>query len=217
MNAELEQWIEDDIVFGFYPPGSRLIEDRLIERYSASRHAVRAALVALENRHLIVRLPNRGAQVIEMTPEEVEEIYEARMVLETAAAARTPLPLEPSHIAALEDLCRRHAAAYEAGDPQAVFSLNLEFHRLHYGLCGNATLAQMIEDTSRRVQSIRAVKYDDDAHMRIVIEQHWAIIEALRNSDRTAYVQAVSAHLPASAEEYRKVYDRRHRHNARLA
>lgn len=211
MSVELEQRIEDDIVFGFYLPGCRLIEDRLIERYSASRHMVRAALVALENRHLIMRLPNRGAQVIEMAPDEVEDIYEVRMVLETAAAARTPLPLEPHHIAALEAVCARHAAAYEAGDPQAVFNLNLEFHRLHYGLCGNATLVQMIEDTSRRIQSIRAVKYDDDAHMRAVIKQHLAIIEALRQGDKAAYVDAVRAHLPASAEEYRKAYDRRHR------
>jgi len=210
VSCSLDERIESDIVFGLHPPGTRLVEDRLIERYGASRHVVRAALQELERRHLVLRMPNRGAEVVEMTPEEVDKIYEARTLIEGGAAELTPLPAPPEACDLIDDLIERHAAAWRAGEAREVFALNLALHRQQYLLCGNPIICEMIDDLARRVQAIRAVKYDDAAHMRLVVEQHRTIATALRNTDKAAYIAAVRAHLPASPVEYRRLYARRH-------
>lgn len=209
-DTALDQQIEKDIVFGAFAPGSRLIEDRLMRRYGASRHAIRAAFTALEGKHLVAREPNRGVEVVEMTPEVVDELYAVRMILETSAASITHLPVRDTDLVQLKTLCEQHASAYLDGDFHAVFKLNLLFHNCQFKLCGNDTLVQAIEDFARRVQSIRAIKYGDHAHMARIIAQHREIVAAMEQSDRNRYVAAVRAHLPASAEEYRKIYALRH-------
>ena len=91
-NRSLTDALEDDIIFGRFAPGARITEDRVMEQYDAKRHAVRNAFAALEARGLLIRKPNRGVEVVEFTPDEVDALYDVRIVLETAAAERTPLP-----------------------------------------------------------------------------------------------------------------------------
>ncbi|SEW26340.1 DNA-binding transcriptional regulator, GntR family [Cognatiyoonia koreensis] len=201
--------LENDVIFGVYAPGNRIIEDRVMERYGAKRHAVRNAIAALEARGLLVRKPNRGAEVVDFTPDEVDALYDVRIVLETAAAERTPLPSDPRIAAQLDDIARRHEKAVADQDYRAVFWLNQEFHEVQYSCCGNSRLAELIGNHARAAQPIRVVKYDDAAHMQKVVQEHFAIIEAMRGTSHEALVAAVRAHLPASAEAYRALYERR--------
>ena len=77
------QRIEEDIVFGRLHPRERLVEEALAERFGVKRHIVREALADLERRGLIERFRNRGAMVKAYTPEEVEQLYAVRALLET--------------------------------------------------------------------------------------------------------------------------------------
>ena len=202
--------IEIDIVFGVYAGGTRLVEDALMARFAAKRHQVREALAQLEGRRLVERIPNRGAVVVEPMPDTVDEIYRVREVLECAAARMTPLPAPPGALSELEALQRCHARAVDEGQFRRVFALNIAFHRAQFALCGNVQLIGAIEDFSRRVHTIRAVKYGDREHMRTIVAQHLAMVDALRGTDAAAYVAAVHAHLPASATEYRIHHRRKH-------
>ncbi|MCK0150911.1 GntR family transcriptional regulator [Marivita sp. S6314] len=209
MQDKLTTDLENDVIFGVYTPGSRIIEDRVMERYNAKRHAVRNAFSELEARGLLVRRPNRGVEVVDFTPDEVDDLYDVRIILETAAADRTPLPCDPEVILRLEDIARRHEKAVQDQDFRAVFWLNQEFHEVQYSSCGNSRLAELIGKHARAAQPIRVVKYDDAEHMRTVVAQHFDIISAMRGESREALVAAVRAHLPASAEAYRAMYNRR--------
>jgi DNA-binding GntR family transcriptional regulator len=60
--------------------------------FNLKRHHVRDALRQLNAMALVVRVPNRGAFVPELTPKEAIEIYEIREILEVAAAQRTSSP-----------------------------------------------------------------------------------------------------------------------------
>ncbi|SMX50818.1 GntR family transcriptional regulator [Maliponia aquimaris] len=209
MQENLAKELENDIIFGLYAPGARIIEDRVMERYDAKRHAVRNAFAVLESRGLVMRRPNRGVEVVEFTPDEVDALYDVRIILETAAAERTPLPCPAELTDRLEDIARRHAEAVTNKDYRAVFWLNQEFHEVQYSCCGNARLAELIGHHARTAQPIRVVKYDDDAHMKTIVAQHFDIIAAMRGTSTEALVAAVRAHLPASAEAYRTLYERR--------
>jgi DNA-binding GntR family transcriptional regulator len=202
--------IEEDIVFGVLPPQSRLIEERLAERFDAKRHVIRDVFARLEDLGLVVRVPNRGALVAELTPTEVREIYDMREMLETGAALRTRLPVPKAISDAMIAIQERHEAAVKAEDFRAVFRLNIDFHRTQYSACENRQLIQTIDDYARKAHLIRAIKYGDRAHMEKVVAQHWAIIEAMKRRDQEWLAQLVRQHLPGSPEEYIRNYEIRY-------
>ena len=201
--------LENDIIFGLYAPGTRIVEDRVMERYDAKRHAVRNAFAALESRGLLIRTPNRGVEVVDFTPDDVDALYDVRIVLETAAAERTQLPCSSELTDRLEDIARRHEQAASNMDFRTVFCLNQKFHEVQYSCCGNPRLAELIGNHARAAQPIRVVKYDDVDHMKTIVAQHFDIIKAMRGTSTETLVAAVRAHLPASAEAYRTLYERR--------
>ncbi len=202
--------IEEDIVFGVMPAQARLIEDRLIERFDAKRHVIREAFAHLEVLGLVKRVPNRGAIVAELTPDEVLAIYDVREMLETGAACRTRLPAPTAITDEMSNIQERHSAAVESEDFRAVFRLNIEFHKVQYSCCDNPYLIQSIQEYARKAHLIRAVMYGDKKHMAVVIAQHWAIIEAMRGTRNEIVAELIRAHMPGSPDEYIRIYKRRY-------
>lgn len=209
MTEALLKDLENDIIFGVYPPGTRVTEDSVMEQYDAKRHAVRNAFAVLEHQGLLIHRPNRGVEVVAYTPDDVDALYDLRIVLETAAAERTPLPAPDHVLNRLSEIADAHAAAVWREDFREVYWLNQAFHELQYSCCDNPRLAALIERHAQMAQPIRVVKYDDSQHMETIIAQHRAIIEGLRGTLHAVYVQAVREHLPASAQAYRVMYERR--------
>src|SRR5579859_616685 len=121
--------LEEDIVLGRRHPRERLVEQELCDRFNTHRGDVRLALFELEKKGLIQRVPNRGATVRDLTPEEVREIYAVREELEVMAARILPLPVAAADLAKLDELQKRHSAAVDAGDMLTVFHTNMNFTR----------------------------------------------------------------------------------------
>ena len=78
--------IRSAIVEGEFAPGQRLIEQKIAERYDLSRTPVREAIRRLEAEGLVVSERNRGAMVREVDLDEVLDLYELRLRLESYAA-----------------------------------------------------------------------------------------------------------------------------------
>ncbi len=202
--------IEEDIVFGVLPTQSRLVEERLAERFDAKRHVIREVFARLEDLGLVKRVPNRGAVVAELTPAEVHAIYDVREMLETGAARRTKLPAPISTTNEMAAIQERHTAAVKSEDFRAVFHLNIEFHKVQYSACDNPYLVQSISEYARKAHLIRAVKYADGKHMQMVIGQHLSLIEAMRGRDNEKLLRLIQDHLPGSPEEYIRNYEIRY-------
>ncbi len=85
------------ILEGSFSPGEVLPEDFLTAATGASRTPVREALVLLQGDGLVEIVPRKGARILEMSSEELTELVEARMLLETAffdrAVGRIPLKI----------------------------------------------------------------------------------------------------------------------------
>ena len=73
------------IVENRYPPGHRLVEQRIAEELGLSRTPVREALRMLEAEGLVVSERNRGAMVRPLSPTEVVDLYGLRIRLESYA------------------------------------------------------------------------------------------------------------------------------------
>ena len=197
--------ISEDILFGRLLPRERLVEDELIGRTGATRHAVRAALQALARDGLVVHLPNRGAQVRSFSSAEVEEITEVRELLHAEAARRIPMPPPAGLLAALTAIEAAHAAAVDRGDLSAIHAENDRFHEALFAACGNRYLAATIRDHARLSLAFRCHAMADPALARQARDEHRAMLEALRSGDREALVRLCVGHTSFAKRAYGRV------------
>ena len=135
--------LRDDILNGVLPPGLQIRQEALAEQFGVSRVPVREALRQLETEGLVTTELHRGAFVSSRSLEEVEEMLDVRIALETRAL-KLALPHLTREIIAR---ARTILDTYDRSDePQQWRDLNLSFHLTLYTPCGCPRLVKMIED-----------------------------------------------------------------------
>jgi DNA-binding GntR family transcriptional regulator len=201
--------LEEEIVLGRRHPRERLIEQDLCEQFNTHRADVRLAFFELEKKGIIQRIPNRGAIVRDLSPQEVTEIYAVREELEVMAVRILPFPVARSDIDKLDEIQRKHSAAIDGGDLLTVFYCNLHFHRTLYELCGNTCLIETIEQLAQKVYGIRSYANAYPDALDRARRDHVAIIAALRTSNREELIALTRRHLEPSPEAYIRAYQRR--------
>lgn len=198
--------LEEDIILGRLHPRERLIEQALADRFSTHRAAVRQAIFALDAKGVIEHVPNRGAVVRDLKPDDVRQIYEVRELLELAAARAIPLPIARADLAALRQIQNRHSRAVDAGDLGAVVRSNIAFHQRIFALCGNPQLIDAIEHFARKAHAIRSYSNANPGYLERVRQDHLDMLDALKRGDRERLVTLCRGHLRPSLEAYIGTY-----------
>lgn len=181
------------LLSGAYPPGARLSEVALAQTLGASRTPVREALMRLAEEGLVELVPGKGARVRVFTPEEVEEVYTVRALLEGEAAKEAALRATPEGLRGLERLLQ----AIDEAPPEdhlEQMRRDLEFHQALVRLSGNRTLFRLYEDLLSTLALIRAAEptRSQDPETK---SQHRAILEALLSRDAEEAKRAVERHI----------------------
>lgn len=208
-NSNVEEIIvgvEEDIVLGRLHPRERLVEEDMMERFACKRHVARQALFQLEQIGLIERIKNRGAFVKSYPPEEVENLYDMREILELAAVNLIQLPGSPAWLAELENLHIQHSKAVDDYDLRKVFRLNIAFHRAFFSACGNPFLFETINEFAQKAHGIRFVALSDHVSLNQARQEHQAMIDAIRDGDKPRLALLCKEHLQPSKSHYLKLY-----------
>ncbi len=193
--APVADRLRDDILKGAFPPGERLIELQLTERYGVGRAAIRAALVELDAEGLVRREANRGATVRRISVAEAVEITEARAALEglvARLAAERASDVDRDRLRALLD---EMTDAVEQDEKLAYSKLNRD---LHGSLCQIAR-HRVADDL---VGNLRNRAAHHQFRLALVpgraaesLAQHRAIVEAVASGDGPAAEAAMRTHL----------------------
>jgi DNA-binding GntR family transcriptional regulator len=141
---QIARVIERDIFRGRLRPGEKLREEELAERFGASRHHIREALLRLSRLGIVAKERNKGASVRQFTADELRQIYEVREILQRQAALRIKLPADPDAVARLKRLNEDYESAVEAGDFHLIHETNDRFHTELFGLCNNPLIVSLI-------------------------------------------------------------------------
>jgi DNA-binding GntR family transcriptional regulator len=130
------------ILDGELPGGARLRQEALAEELGVSRTPLREALRRLAAEGLVEFHPNRGAQVVELTEDDMRSAYEARLILEPGAARLAALRRPPAELAAMRAAIEDER---EAGDPTAAYRASRAFHLALVRACGNEHVLRAAE------------------------------------------------------------------------
>lgn len=194
--------LEEDIVLGFLHPRERLVEDVLIERFGAKRHAVREALARLERLGLVERHRNRGAMVRAVTPREVENVYAVREILELAAAVDVLRRARPDDVQRIIDAQNRHDDAVESADPRSAFRANIGFHQAFFATCRNAELMEAISLYGQKAHAVRSFVIARPDYLARSRDEHWFMIDALRSGDEQKLLTVCRDHIRVARDAY---------------
>ncbi len=176
--------IKRRIMGNLYPPNLRVLEQDLAHQLGVSRTPVREALIRLENEGLVEVQPRRGMRVIPISPDDMREIYEVLMCLESRAAERlaerrpSKAELRPL-IGAVEDMER----ALDGGDLEAWAESDERFHRLLLELAGNSRLVAMALTVFDQVHRARMVTLRIRPLPRDSNKDHRDLVEAVLAGD----------------------------------
>lgn len=133
--------LRGEILEGTFPPGATLLETVLSERYGVSRTPMREALTRLAQDGLLVR-STKGFQVRSYTPEEILEIYEARIALESTSAALAASRRTDFDLLRLTHLVEERRSAT---DRSTFGKLNNRWHEALRAAAHNATITDLLE------------------------------------------------------------------------
>ena len=148
--------LRDQILSGTLRPGAELLQTDLAARFGVSRIPVRDALQGLAAERLVRVIHNKGAQVIALTREELSEIYDLRLLLETDLIHRAARQASPEdHTEALHQLRK---SDLEAGRPGWTTG-DAGFHAALYAPARRPRQMAMVEEL-RRSCALHAAQYD---------------------------------------------------------
>jgi len=183
LRERVHRHLREEILANRLPPGTELTEGALAESLGVSRAPVREAFGRLAAEGLVTLRPRRGAVVSALTATEFLEAYQVREALETQAILLAVPRLDDEDVARLERMAAVQAELARAGDVDAFFQSNAEFHQLIVDASGNGMLVEMYRQLMAHMGRYRTRSLALRGTLRRSVAEHRAILRAVRARD----------------------------------
>lgn len=190
--------IKRAILDGTFEPGTALVESSVAEWCGVSRTPVREALTRLEQDGLIART-DRGVIVRERTPEEILDIYEVRIALETVAARMAAERATALDLVRLERLC----TLAEEADPtngDELAERNREFHRGVVRASHNESLIDVLDRLDMHLLRYPATTLQYPGRWEKAVVEHRNLVDAIASRDASRAADLASHHFTTARD-----------------
>lgn len=205
LGLQLYERLRADVVQGRFPPNAPLRVSALAEQYGTSMSSVREALVRLAEQHLAVLTPNAGFRTAAVSPSDLADLTELRVLVECRALERSiehgDLVWESGVVAAhhvLERTPARHEGEPGSTDEWAV--AHSAFHDALVAACGSPRLVALTRTLRDAGELYRQLSDSDRAgHARDVAGEHRRLTELAVARRGAEAAEALEAHLRLTA------------------
>lgn len=195
LSTEAYERLRRSIAAGALVPGAKLVEAELAASLGISRTPLREAFRRLEAEGFLGRAAGSGLQVLGLRPDEVEEIFGIRAVLEGFAARLAARRASAADLARLATLLLRAHRFLERGARDRLLELNTRFHDGINALSGSPRLQALLSGLHDRILLYRRITLDVPGERRRGWEEHRAILQALQARDGRAAERLVVRHV----------------------
>lgn len=190
--AIIARRLREAIMNGSLPPGTQLGETELAGRFQVSRGPLREAMQRLVSEGLLRSERHRGLFVIDLEPDDVHDIYAARLAIERAAVLRV---LRGDHEQVADRLAEAVREMAGAADGDGVSEADLRFHELLVACSGSKRLQRMMRtlliETRMCLSALRSTYSTDEER----VTEHARITEAIRAGDGKLALALLEAHM----------------------
>ena len=189
--SKLRELIFDGVLEG----ESRIPEKVLCERFGISRTPLREALKVLAREGLICLLPNRGARVNKITPQDIDEVFPVMGALEAVAGEAACQNISEEGIAEIRAFHYQMALHHTRGERLEYFQLNQLIHEKILEAAENPILTQIYKGLSGRIRRARYIANIPQHRWDQAMHEHEIILEVLTARDGKKLGDLLKSHL----------------------
>jgi DNA-binding GntR family transcriptional regulator len=201
-SEQVRELIEEGIATGDFPPGMRLDETELAQRFDVSRTPLREALFQLASIGIVVLQPRRGTVVAEVSLPRLVEMFEVMGELEAMCgrlAARRMSPQEHERLLAAHRACER---ARDAANPDDYYYENERFHHIIYEGGHNDFLYEQATTLHRRLRPYRRLQLRVRDRVPTSLREHEGIVAAILAGDSDLAAQRMRDHVVVQGQRF---------------
>ncbi|NJE66940.1 GntR family transcriptional regulator [Brevibacterium sp. LS14] len=204
--------IRSDIISGVLAPGTKLRETALAKQYAVSRIPVREALRSLEAEGLVESRPYVGSVVASSPIEDAEDLFEIRIVLESATARRAakraaaladgeePDPRWRAVRKEINDILKAGEVVIADGRFEELAVLNMRFHFAIAELSGSLSLISLLRQISGKIEWLYSLNVSRRGSR--AWPEHRAILAAIDAGQEATAAELMGEHVGRSRDAY---------------
>ena len=212
----IEAQLKEAIIKHHYRAGDKLPSEReLADMFGASRSSVREAIRSLERSGFVVvkkgvqggafvlqkgdstLMVNHLRDMMRLRQVSLDEILQARLIIEPEVAAAAAEKATPRDIELLEEITRDQLRGFDSENPVMQFDRHPRFHRIIAEMTGNQVFI-IIMQILLEIHAFRMNQFKlDEKTIREITHQHDGIIEALKKKDKALAFEEMKKHVLA--------------------
>jgi GntR family transcriptional repressor for pyruvate dehydrogenase complex len=212
----IEGQLKEAIIKHHYRAGDKLPSEReLVDMFGASRSSIREAIRSLERSGFVVvkkgvqggafvlqkgdstLMVNHIRDMMRLRKVSLDEILQARLIIEPEVAAAAADKATPADIELLEEITSDQLRGFVSENPVMQFDRNPRFHRIIAEITGNQVFI-IIMQILLEIHAFRMNQFKlNEKTIREITHQHSGIIEALKRKDRAMAFEEMKKHVLA--------------------
>jgi DNA-binding GntR family transcriptional regulator len=185
-------------------PGTRFSENEVARRARVSRTPVREALFRLQREGYLQVNAKSGWSVRALDFELLDNLYDLRVVLESAAVRQLCEGDPRAALGGLEKVWLV-SARKRLTDAARVARLDEEFHSTLVDAVHNPELARVHHDITERIRIVRRLDFTHPERVIYTYVEHAAILRAILARKPARAVELLRSHIEGSKREVRKI------------
>lgn len=196
---DIHTLVRNLILDGDLAPGTTITQAELARRLGVSRTPLREAFRMLQEEGLIVTAPNQRARISDIDVAHVDQVYAARILLESLQVALISAHLTPERLDEMAAHLAEMSACAEAGEWDRWQIAHQRFHAVHSAAAVGQVqqmLAGLAEHSQRYVRKNHARRAES---LPMADREHAALLDALRGDDPAVAVEMIVRHLARTA------------------
>lgn len=191
---DVAEALRNEVLGGFYPPGSALDDAEVVARMGVPRDVARSALASLEREGLLVHSLRRGLEVVRLSVDDVRDLFATRRTLELAGL-EAMVRNRPGDDVWLQAAVTSMTEAAKAGDGRAAVAADAAFHLAIVAATSSRRLRTAAEAALRELRIVLAVADRVAADLDDMAADHAGLMDALVHAPPPSARAALLDHL----------------------
>lgn len=175
-------------------PGEKISEEKLASVFGISRTPVREGLRRLQDMGLVKISPNRGAEVVTFSDQEIQKLGLVRIPMDMVAAQQAMYYSGMADFDELDQLCDACDEAVQKGDLFGRVQWDSAFHLKIVELSRNELLLKYQKENYLRLQYMGIIQFTKDRDSHEMVSLHREIVAAMRVRDEKRICHAIYNH-----------------------
>ena len=169
--------------------------NQFAEMLGVSRTPVREALLQLSAEGLLIPVQGRGFKMKGFSEKEIKDFFEARLMIETYVISRLVKGIRGEDVKALQTSLKQMVRSADKGDIYGFLEADKAFHMNLIHRYTNRLLESIMENIRNLISILGQKALSSSGRIEEVLQEHRAIVEAVKEKDANKAAKAMSHHL----------------------